>query len=137
MNGLSCLASKIVLFFVAECGACGISVAGAAARRGLWSFHSGIKYALVSNGVLRTGSGPERVVEYKGNHRCGFLGNFCCRRQSDLHTKKCRVATWVRAIRERTSPDGCCCLVAKCSPTLLQPHGPPWANLALHSCFCL
>ena len=72
MNGLSCLASKIVLFFVAECGACGISVAGAAARRGLWSFHSGIKYALVSNWVLRTGSGRERVDEYKGNRRCGF-----------------------------------------------------------------
>ena len=45
MNGLSCLASKIVLFFVDECRAYGVWVAGAAAQRGLWLFHSGIKYA--------------------------------------------------------------------------------------------
>lgn len=72
MNGLRCLATKIVLFFVDEWGACGIWVAGAAARSRLWLFLSGIKYALASNWGLRTGSGRERVVEYRGNPRRGF-----------------------------------------------------------------
>ena len=53
MNGLSCLASKIVLFFVEECRAYGVWVAGAAAQRGLWLFHSGIKYAAAATAAAK------------------------------------------------------------------------------------
>lgn len=127
---------KIVLFFVDERGACGIWVAGAAARSRLWLFLAGIKYALASNWVLRTGSGRERVVEYRGNPRRGF-GELLLQTSVRPSYREMWCCSLGPCAQERTSRDSGCCLVSKCSPTLLQPHGSPRASLALHSCLCL